>query len=392
MDKKPLPVVSDHASDLYSHTPSGWFVLARSKEVPPSGVLTRRLAGKDVVLFRTERGVLAALEPYCAHMGAHLGHGGCVKGEAIQCPFHAFQFDTTGKCVATPYGSPPPPRARQATYPVCERHGEILVWHGNAGEAPWFEVPEIDTSGWMEPAFVVAPLRGHPQETSENSVDMGHLPIVHGYSDIEILRDLRAEPGYLSVQYAMRRPFLPGYPGLGRVYAKFFIHVYGLGYSRVEVSIPELGLETRHLVFATPVERERLMLHMGFSFKKLELLEGVPSIVRRLPMGLLHRAMRAIGIRAFVHDVRQDFDIWENKRYVHPPQLAVGDGPVGAYRRWCKQFYPGVNGAGGALSPEGARTDSAPDSATGSTTGSLTGTSTSAATDSIVSSADSAAE
>jgi phenylpropionate dioxygenase-like ring-hydroxylating dioxygenase large terminal subunit len=359
MDKKSLPVV-DHAHDLYAHFPSGWFVLARSKEVPRGAVLTRRLAGEDVVLFRTETGVLSALAPYCAHMGAHLGHGGCVKGETIECPFHAFRFDTSGKCVATAYGSPPPPRARQAAHPVCERHGEILVWHGNAGEAPWFEVPEIDTTGWVEPAFVVEPLRGHPQETSENSVDMGHLPVVHGYSEIKVLRELRAEPGHLSVQYAMRRPYIPGYPGLGRVYAEFFIHVYGLGYSRVEVSIPELGLRSRHFVFATPVDRERLELHMGFAFEKLHTLDHWPAPLRRLPLGILHRTLRAAGVRAYVHDVKQDFHIWQNKRYVHPPQLAVGDGPVGAYRRWCKQFYPAVNGPSGAAHrDEGERTENA---------------------------------
>ncbi|MBX7192782.1 MAG: Rieske 2Fe-2S domain-containing protein [Sandaracinaceae bacterium] len=352
MDKKSLPVV-DHATHLYEHVPSGWYVLARSKEVPAGAVLTRRLAGQDVVLFRTASGVLSAIAPYCAHMGAHLGHGGCVKGETIECPFHAFRFDTAGKCVGTAYGSPPPPRARQATHPVCERHGEILVWYGNAGEAPWFEVPDLDTTGWVEPAFEVAPLRGHPQETSENSVDMGHLPVVHGYSDIRVLRELRAEPGYLSVQYAMKRPYLPGLPGLGKVYAEFFIHVYGLGYSRVEVSVPELGMRTRHLVFATPVDRERLELHMGFAFEKLGAgHERLPSALRRLPLGLVHRVIRAAGLRAFVHDVKQDFHIWQNKRYVHPPQLAVGDGPVGAYRRWCRQFYPSVNGLPTATADE----------------------------------------
>ena len=45
----------------------------------------------------------------------------------------------------------------------------------------------------------------------------------------------------------------------------------------------------------------------------------------------------------FVGDVKQDFDIWSQKRYVDPPKVAIGDGPVGHYRRWCKQFYPETN-------------------------------------------------
>ena len=354
LDKRHLPRIVDHANDLHAHVPSAWYVLARSAEVPACGVVTRRLAGRDVVLFRTETGVLSAIDPYCAHMGAHLGHGGCVKGETVECPFHGFRFDVTGRCVATSYGTPPPPRARNATWPSRERHGQILVWHGHAGEAPWFEVPDVDTTGWTEPLFEVAPLRGHPQETSENSVDMGHLSIVHGYADIKILRELRCEPGYLSVQYSMTRPYIPGFAHLGRIYAEFFIHVYGLGYSRVEVWVPELGLRSRHMVFATPVERERLALHLGFQIEKYKTLDRLPRAVRRVPMGLFHRALLHAGMASYVHDVKQDFAIWQNKRYVHPPQLAVGDGPVGAYRRWCKQFYPAPPSGASTTSLEGA--------------------------------------
>ena len=41
----------------------------------------------------------------------------------------------------------------------------------------------------------------------------------------------------------------------------------------------------------------------------------------------------------YIGDVRQDWEIWERKVYVHPPALAAGDGPIGQYRQWCKQFY-----------------------------------------------------
>jgi phenylpropionate dioxygenase-like ring-hydroxylating dioxygenase large terminal subunit len=35
---------------------------------------------KEVVLYRTFSGGVRACEPYCAHIGAHLGHGGMVGG------------------------------------------------------------------------------------------------------------------------------------------------------------------------------------------------------------------------------------------------------------------------------------------------------------------------
>ena len=36
---------------------------------------------------------------------------------------------------------------------------------------------------------------------------------------------------------------------------------------------------------------------------------------------------------------QQDFRIWGNKRYLEQPALAAGDGPIGIYRRWARQFY-----------------------------------------------------
>ena len=92
-------------------------------------------------------------------------------------------------------------------------------------------------------------------------------------------------------------------------------------------------------MFATPTDPERVRLRCGFSVKKGTLaLPFANRLARRAAESLFMQ----IGVRAFVHDVGQDFEIWKNKRYVHPPQLAVGDGPVGTYRRWARQFYPVV--------------------------------------------------
>ena len=49
---------------------------------------------------------------------------------------------------------------------------------------------------------------------------------------------------------------------------------------------------------------------------------------------------RAIDVHAsLVHDAQQDFLIWENKRYLARPALARGDGPIGKFRLWARQFY-----------------------------------------------------
>jgi len=37
--------------------------------------------------------------------------------------------------------------------------------------------------------------------------------------------------------------------------------------------------------------------------------------------------------------VQKDIEIWKYKRYLKHPALAEGDGPIGLYRKWAKQFY-----------------------------------------------------
>ena len=50
-------------------------------------------------------------------------------------------------------------------------------------------------------------------------------------------------------------------------------------------------------------------------------------------------AMAQLYIDEIARGVGEDIPIWENKRYVERPPLCEGDGPIGQYRRWARQFY-----------------------------------------------------
>ncbi|MGH7787223.1 MAG: (2Fe-2S)-binding protein, partial [Candidatus Binatia bacterium] len=66
---------------------------------------------------------------------------------------------------------------------------------------------------------------------------------------------------------------------------------------------------------------------------------GVHPALRPLPPAVRSRLI-AGGLLTFLAlDARQDFAIWQHKRYVHPPALAAGDGPIGKYRSWAARFY-----------------------------------------------------
>jgi nitrite reductase/ring-hydroxylating ferredoxin subunit len=326
--------------------PHGWYAVGFSDELRPGVVLTRPFMGGELVVYRTESGRVCAVDPYCAHLGAHFGFGGSVDGNLIVCPFHGFAYDEAGICVRTGYSTKPPPTARVRQHPLRETNGILLVYHDDAESSPSWEVPALDADrkDWTRLRRREFVLRDHPQETTENSVDFGHFAHVHGYRNPRMLRGAVTDGPYLSTAFAADHPL----PLLLRrtLEFEFETEIFGLGYSLVNARVPRFGLEARLWVLPTPIDEERLTLRLAASIRRSR---------RRLPEGLLAKLVLA----GFAYDARQDFPIWENKRYLPRPALAQGDGPIGMYRRWALQFYdaPSRDGDGPV---ERAQADAAP--------------------------------
>jgi hypothetical protein len=236
--------------------------------------------------------------------------------------------------VSTPYGKRAP-KARLGTHLVREQSGLLLVFHDGERRAPGWEVPALDMSGWTPLIRREWTFRGHPQETTENSVDVGHLAVVHGYGRVTELSPLETRGPYLTVRYGFDRPTVAGRLP---VRVEITIHVHGLGYSLVETYLPALGVELRQFVLVTPVGEQRVTMRVAVSLRP----DAKRAMAGRLVRGLGARALAELILAGFSRDVQQDFEIWSHKRYVSPPVLAEGDGPIGAYRRWTRQFYPSV--------------------------------------------------
>ena len=317
--------------------PIGWFALAFSTELPPGAVQSKVVCDRDVVLFRTAAGQPAVLDAHCPHLGAHLGRGH-VDGEALTCPFHAFRFDTDGRCISTPYGGKPPPTCIAAAWPVREQNGVILVWHHPTGAPPSFEIPTYALDGWLPPSTHAVSLATHPQETSENSVDLGHFTIVHGYTETQIIDDVTTDGPHLTLHYSMARAgFGLSASSLNRVF--FRVHVHGLGFSTVEAHERERDLHIRFWILCTPTRDGLSDLRIATSLAPIADLGRAHPALKILPRRLATRLIQRIVFAEFKKDVSADFAIWTEKVYRPRPALAAGDGPIGRYRRWCRQFY-----------------------------------------------------
>lgn len=307
--------------------PSAWYVVLPSQKLRPGKVRKVHYFGRDLVVYRTESGVARVIDAACPHLGASLGLAS-VKGENIVCPMHGFEYDVDGQCAKIAYGTRPPPRARVEGLEVRELNGWIMVWYASDGAAPAWEIDPLDWEGWTGIRHRCLEFAGHPQETTENSVDIGHFNLVHKYDKAWVEGEPAVDGAKLTATYGMIRSLnWIGLPQV-KVQARFDVTAQGLGYSLVEAGIPGSIIDsTRLFVHATPIDGEKIHLHIGAAVPR----QRVPGFTP-----ILHEG----AFRGLLHDVLQDIPFWERKRFLEQPALAEGDGPIPVYRRWCKQFYP----------------------------------------------------
>src|ERR1700683_944477 len=109
---------------------NAWYVASTSQELAGRGIVSRMILNERIVLFKTEKGEIAALRDACIHRQAPLSLGRVVA-ETIQCGYHGARFDKTGRCVDIPGQTAIAPRAQVRSYPVTERFGFIWVWMGD---------------------------------------------------------------------------------------------------------------------------------------------------------------------------------------------------------------------------------------------------------------------
>ena len=85
--------------------PNGWLPVLESSVLKKSQILPIFAFGNDLVAFRSTAGKVTVLDAYCPHLGAHLGYGGRVMNDTVNCPFHEWVFNESGDCVHIPGNS-----------------------------------------------------------------------------------------------------------------------------------------------------------------------------------------------------------------------------------------------------------------------------------------------
>ena len=336
---------------LPSPFPEGWYFVASRKAIVKEKLIQKTWMGENIVAYCDESGNICVAEAYCPHLGSNLSPtaGGRVREGRLVCPFHGYEFDATGTCVATPY-APAPRFTSLRVFESREIAGMIFAWWGSEGrEAQWRLPAEfLDEDGWCDLELRTVRFAGHPQETSENAVDLAHLRYVHGFGAVE-----RVEPVSVDGPHLRSRFNFQSTRSLAKVANLTFdlsadTHVYGLGYSFVDIREHSIGMDMRLWVLATPVDGTLIEMTLASQIREIRKPQRWLAGLGFLPVGLRAPLINKLTASQQVREVLQDEIIWSRKRYQARPRLCKSDGEITRYRRYCAQFYPDLSENGKA--------------------------------------------
>eukprot|EP01062_Namystynia_karyoxenos_P009958 TRINITY_DN13524_c0_g1_i1.p1 TRINITY_DN13524_c0_g1~~TRINITY_DN13524_c0_g1_i1.p1 ORF type:complete len:693 (+),score=175.01 TRINITY_DN13524_c0_g1_i1:122-2200(+) len=331
--------------------PNGWFRLCNSVDIDDGKVKSISALGRHFVAFRGKDGTAGVLHAFCPHIGAHLG-GGCVTDAGLQCPFHHWTFDQTGRCTRQPSSRFPEPKgeALQARSQVkayeCREHlGMIFVWFHAEGAPPSWELKYhkdcADTERMYMGAMRQLTMDQHVCEMSENSADYFHFATLHrpmpisgigrvltGRHCCHALYPQDRDDGEAHVAFfeeecvtillmdKWRVPVISGRTGGAAVIFE------GPGIVHFEIqAMPGFLGKLRMIKTILPVEPHKIQVETRW------FAEWAPPHVVNFLAGI------AVG------GLEQDREVWETKIFRKEPRLADGDGPYRAYRSWWNTFY-----------------------------------------------------
>jgi len=161
--------------------PNQWYAVLSSKQVKKNKLIGVTRLSEKLVFWRDDADEVHCIYDKCCHRGASLCTGTLVENH-VQCPFHGFLYDGSGKVTRIPANGKNAKVAenyRVNAYQARDAYGLIWVWYGDYNadlpEIPFFE--EL-TTGFTYGEFSEN-WNVHYTRSIENQLDVVHLPFVH---------------------------------------------------------------------------------------------------------------------------------------------------------------------------------------------------------------------
>lgn len=107
-----------------------------------------------------------------------------MRGDALECGYHGFQFGPDGNCARIPSQDTIPGVCRVPAYVLVERWEWLWLWVGVPARADPDRIPDHNEIRLTEPGWLAVPaltnhLDGRAQLLHENLTDISHLSYLH---------------------------------------------------------------------------------------------------------------------------------------------------------------------------------------------------------------------
>lgn len=155
-----------------------WLPISSVRALESQNPIAVRLLGEDLVVWKSGDEVLV-WQDLCVHRGTRLSLGR-VRANTLQCPYHGWTYNVSGKCIHMPAHpeQTPPEKAQVRTFQSRIAYDVVWVTLGEpASDVPAF--PE-----WHDPTYRKVFCGPYPVQASaprivENFLDVAHFPFVH---------------------------------------------------------------------------------------------------------------------------------------------------------------------------------------------------------------------
>jgi phenylpropionate dioxygenase-like ring-hydroxylating dioxygenase large terminal subunit len=182
-DPRPAPAPEAEAEAEAFNWRGHWAPVVFSTDLPEGKPYGFALYGEPLVLFRDEHGQLACFPDRCPHRAVRLSEGRVV-GSRLECLYHGWQFEASGRCAHIPQWPADkalPEGAALQALPTLETQGLVWVWPGPSALAEATALPSVPALDQAE-VFCVDYAIDLPYDQSylhENLIDVAHIHVVH---------------------------------------------------------------------------------------------------------------------------------------------------------------------------------------------------------------------
>jgi vanillate O-demethylase monooxygenase subunit len=156
-----------------------WYAATRSDEIG-NKPFARTLLNEPVVFYRDTSNNVVALEDRCVHRQAPLSLG-VVKGDCLECIYHGFLYEASGKCVCVPSQDAIPPGAAVRAYPIIEKQGFVFIWMGDPAKADTslaYDFAFGEQPGWRQ-IYAQFHAKFDYRLLVDNLMDVTHIAFAH---------------------------------------------------------------------------------------------------------------------------------------------------------------------------------------------------------------------